>query len=78
MNERRSPMYVLNDFNEALRSFARAHASLDIDLKLMTSKRHLYGDVRFYSARDVRVSDFRTRSESFYTFFIIFFYIYMD
>lgn len=44
-------MYVLNDFSEALRSFFRSNADLDIDVKLLTSKQSVNGDVRFYAAK---------------------------
>lgn len=44
-------MYVLNDFNTALRSFVLAHAGLDIDIKFPTVKQHTNGHVRFYSPK---------------------------
>lgn len=44
-------MCVLNDFNEALRSFFRTHAALEIDVKLPTIKQQVNGHVRFYSAK---------------------------
>lgn len=47
-------MYVLNDFDRALRLFIHDHAALDVDIKLSTDRQRFNGHVRFYSAKHLQ------------------------
>lgn len=44
-------MYVLNDFNKALRLFVSTNAALDIDVKFPTVKQNVNGHIRFYTPK---------------------------
>ncbi|VVC32133.1 Aminoacyl-tRNA synthetase, class Ia, anticodon-binding,DALR anticodon binding [Cinara cedri] len=45
-------MYFLNNFNNTLRVFFHAHAALDINIKLPTTKQRTSSDIRFYLGKD--------------------------